>query len=239
MQKITSSARISTTFEGFADKGGRPERRTALRPVELAADLRRTPLNNSLSQIYAAERKHLPKLPKSWFAEVKSLFNLLQECLSVSVTAFPLTAPLSAAPADGMKPAEVEEKTMFNVIIEEVPSNTCIMMNMVARLRRAQARLRRAQARPGAPRRAPYRLPGAPKARPGLLRVRALTSSAPKEAEEAEDANKKLEEAWERVVVAWEGDLWAGGGGACKGVRLDEGSRAPTGGIGSPAVERG
>lgn len=116
-------------------------------------------------------------------AEAKNLVDLLQERLGVSAAAF---APAIAVPAGGVgaadvaAPAAVEEKTEFDVIIEEVPSNARISTIKVVRALTSLA----------------------------LKEAKDLIEGLPKKfkeavsKEEAEDAKKKLEEVGAKVSIA-------------------------------------
>ncbi|PKU82779.1 50S ribosomal protein L12, chloroplastic-like [Dendrobium catenatum] len=116
-------------------------------------------------------------------AEAKNLVDLLQERLGVSAAAF---APAVAAPAggagaaDAAAPAVVEEKTEFDVIIEEVPSNARIATIKVVRALTSLA----------------------------LKEAKELIEGLPKKfkeavsKDEAEDAKKKLEEVGAKVSIA-------------------------------------
>ncbi|XP_020574112.1 50S ribosomal protein L12, chloroplastic-like [Phalaenopsis equestris] len=117
-------------------------------------------------------------------AEAKSLVDLLQERLGVSAAAFAAPAvafPSSLAGAsDAAAPAAVEEKTEFDVIIEEVPSNARIATIKVVRALTSLA----------------------------LKEAKELIEGLPKKfkeavsKDEAEDAKKKLEEVGAKVSIA-------------------------------------
>ncbi|XVF16391.1 hypothetical protein REPUB_Repub10bG0027500 [Reevesia pubescens] len=113
--------------------------------------------------------------------EARTLVDYLQEKLGVSAAAFAPAAVAVAAPAgadDG--PAVVEEKTEFDVVIEEVPSNARITVIKAVRTLTNLA----------------------------LKEAKDLIEGLPKKfkegvsKDEAEDAKKQLEEAGAKVSVA-------------------------------------
>ncbi|XP_078438745.1 large ribosomal subunit protein bL12c-like [Wolffia australiana] len=90
------------------------KRSTSLRPLSaIAAPENVTKLGDEISKLT--------------LEEAKNLVDYLQDKLGVSAAAF---APVAAAPAAAVgaeaAAAEVEEKTEFDVVIEEVPSNARI-----------------------------------------------------------------------------------------------------------------
>lgn len=116
-------------------------------------------------------------------AEAKSLVDLLQERLGVSAASFASAVAVPtgiAGAADAAAPAPVEEKTEFDVIIEEVPSNARIATIKVVRVLTSLA----------------------------LKEAKELIEGLPKKfkeavsKEEAEDAKKKLEEVGAKVSIA-------------------------------------
>ncbi|RDX64998.1 50S ribosomal protein L12, chloroplastic, partial [Mucuna pruriens] len=112
--------------------------------------------------------------------EAKSLVDFLQDKLGVSAAAF---APVAVAAGPGAAvadaPAAVEEKTEFDVVIEEVPSNARIS---VIKAVRALTNLALKEAK--------ELIEGLPKKfKEGISK------------EEAEDAKKQLEEAGAKIAI--------------------------------------
>ncbi|KAL0344009.1 UNVERIFIED_CONTAM: 50S ribosomal protein L12, chloroplastic [Sesamum angustifolium] len=66
-------------------------------------------------------------------ADAQKLVEYLQDKLGVSAASFAPVAAVAAAPAAGEAPAAVEEKTEFDVVIEDVPSNARIATIKVVR----------------------------------------------------------------------------------------------------------
>ncbi|MBA0736068.1 hypothetical protein Gogos_009657 [Gossypium gossypioides] len=113
--------------------------------------------------------------------EARTLVDYLQEKLGVSAAAFaPAAVPVAAPGGDGAEAAVVEEKTEFDVVIEEVPSNARIA---VIKSVRALTNL-------------------------ALKEAKELIEGLPKKfkegvsKEEADDAKKQLEEAGAKVSIA-------------------------------------
>ncbi|XP_051141023.1 50S ribosomal protein L12, chloroplastic-like [Andrographis paniculata] len=113
-------------------------------------------------------------------ADAQKLVEYLQDKLGVSAASFAPVAAVAAAPASAEAPAVVEEKTEFDVVIEEVPSNARIATIKVVR--------------------ALTNLP--------LKEAKDLIEGTPKKfkeavsKEEAEEAKKQLEEAGAKVTIA-------------------------------------
>ncbi|KAG5118194.1 hypothetical protein JHK82_032614 [Glycine max] len=113
--------------------------------------------------------------------EAKNLVDFLQDKLGVSAAAFaPVAVAAGAVGAVADAPAAVEEKTEFDVLIEEVPSNARIA---VIKAVRALTNLALKEAK--------ELIEGLPKKfKEGISK------------DEAEDAKKQLEEAGAKVTIA-------------------------------------
>ncbi|KAL5168914.1 50S ribosomal protein L12-1, chloroplastic [Glycine soja] len=113
--------------------------------------------------------------------EAKNLVDFLQDKLGVSAAAFaPVAVAAGAGGAVADAPAVVEEKTEFDVVIEEVPSNARIA---VIKAVRALTNLALKEAK--------ELIEGLPKKfKEGISK------------DEAEDAKKQLEEAGAKVTIA-------------------------------------
>ncbi|CAJ1933867.1 unnamed protein product [Sphenostylis stenocarpa] len=111
--------------------------------------------------------------------EAKNLVDFLQDKLGVSAAAFAPVAAVAAPGAAADAPAAVEEKTEFDVVIEEVPSNARIAVIKAVRALTSLA----------------------------LKEAKELIEGLPKKfkegasKEEAEDAKKQLEEAGAKVAI--------------------------------------
>ena len=121
----------------------------------------------------------LEQLKSLTLLEAADLVKQIEEAFGVSAAA-PVGGMMMAAPAgDGGAPAEVEEKTEFDVVLEEVPADKKIAILKVVRA-----------------------LTGL-----GLKEAKDMVESAPKAVKEAvakgdaEDAKKQLEEAGAKVTV--------------------------------------
>ncbi|TKY67758.1 50S ribosomal protein L12-1 [Spatholobus suberectus] len=112
--------------------------------------------------------------------EAKSLVDFLQDKLGVSAAAF---APVAAVAAPGAAaadaPAVVEEKTEFDVVIEDVPSNVRIAVIKTVRALTSLALKEAKELIEGLPK----------KFKEGVSK------------EEAEDAKKQLEEAGAKIAI--------------------------------------
>ncbi|XP_051117174.1 50S ribosomal protein L12, chloroplastic-like [Andrographis paniculata] len=73
------------------------------------------------------------KISNLTLAEAQKLVEYLQDKLGVSAASFAPAAAVAAAPAAADAPAAVEEKTEFDVVIEDVPSNARIATIKVIR----------------------------------------------------------------------------------------------------------
>ncbi|OWM70654.1 50S ribosomal protein L12, chloroplastic-like [Punica granatum] len=115
-------------------------------------------------------------------AEARVLVDLLQDKLGVSAAAFAPAAAVVAAPAggDGGAAAAVEEKTEFDVVIEDVPSNARIAVIKAVRALTSLALKEAKELIEGLPK----------KFKEGVSK------------DEAEDAKKQLEEAGAKVSIA-------------------------------------
>ncbi|KAG6410215.1 hypothetical protein SASPL_128268 [Salvia splendens] len=112
-------------------------------------------------------------------ADAQKLVEYLQDKLGVSAASFAPAAAVAAAPAAGDAPATVEEKTEFDVVIEDVPSNMRIATIKVVR---ALTNLALKEAK--------ELIEGLPK------KFKEAVSK-----EEAEEAKKQLEEAGAKVSI--------------------------------------
>ncbi|KAG6412812.1 hypothetical protein SASPL_125503 [Salvia splendens] len=112
-------------------------------------------------------------------ADAQKLVEYLQDKLGVSAASFAPAAAVAAAPAAGDAPAAVEEKTEFDVVIEDVPSNMRIATIKVVR---ALTNLALKEAK--------ELIEGLPK------KFKEAVSK-----EEAEEAKKQLEEAGAKVSI--------------------------------------
>ncbi|KAE8731916.1 50S ribosomal protein L12 [Hibiscus syriacus] len=113
--------------------------------------------------------------------EARTLVDYLQEKLGVSAAAFAPAAVAVAAPdAGGDGAAVVEEKTEFDVVIEEVPSNARIAVIKAVRVLTSLALKEAKELIEGLPK----------KFKEGVSK------------EEADDAKKQLEEAGAKVSIA-------------------------------------
>ncbi|KAI4350683.1 hypothetical protein L6164_005113 [Bauhinia variegata] len=112
--------------------------------------------------------------------EAKILVDYLQEKLGVSAAAF-APAPVAAAPGGvgAEAPAAAEEKTEFDVVIEDVPSNARIAVIKAARALTSLALKEAKELIEGLPK----------KFKEGVSK------------DEAEDAKKQLEEAGAKVAI--------------------------------------
>ncbi|KAI3463011.1 hypothetical protein Pfo_019674 [Paulownia fortunei] len=112
-------------------------------------------------------------------SDAQKLVEYLQDKLGVSAASFAPVAAVAAAPAAGDAPAAVEEKTEFDVVIEDVPSNARIATIKVVRALTSLA----------------------------LKEAKELIEGLPKKfkeavsKEEAEEAKKQLEEAGAKVAI--------------------------------------
>ncbi|PIN04685.1 Mitochondrial/chloroplast ribosomal protein L12 [Handroanthus impetiginosus] len=73
------------------------------------------------------------EISKLTIADAQKLVEYLQDKLGVSAASFAPAAAVAAAPAGAEAPAVVEEKTEFDVLIEDVPSNARIATIKVVR----------------------------------------------------------------------------------------------------------
>ncbi|KAK4794880.1 hypothetical protein SAY86_012874 [Trapa natans] len=114
-------------------------------------------------------------------AEARILVDLLQDKLGVSAAAFAPAAAVAASPAggDGGTAAAVEEKTEFDVVIEEVPSNARISVIKAVRALTSLALKEAKELIEGLPK----------KFKEGVSK------------DEAEDAKKQLEEAGAKIAI--------------------------------------
>ncbi|KAK8484381.1 hypothetical protein V6N11_029217 [Hibiscus sabdariffa] len=113
--------------------------------------------------------------------EARTLVDYLQEKLGVSTAAFaPAAAPAAAPSAADAGAAAVEEKTEFDVVIEEVPSNARIAVIKAVRGLTSLALKEAKELIEGLPK----------KFKEGVSK------------EEADDAKKQLEEAGAKVSIA-------------------------------------
>ncbi|KAL0377416.1 UNVERIFIED_CONTAM: 50S ribosomal protein L12, chloroplastic [Sesamum radiatum] len=112
-------------------------------------------------------------------ADAQKLVEYLQDKLGVSAASFAPVAAVAAAPAAGEAPAAVEEKTEFDVVIEDVPSNARIATIKVVR---ALTNLALKEAK--------ELIEGLPK------KFKEAVSK-----EEAEEAKKQLEEAGAKIAI--------------------------------------
>ncbi|GMI86909.1 ribosomal protein L12-A, RIBOSOMAL PROTEIN L12 [Hibiscus trionum] len=113
--------------------------------------------------------------------EARTLVDYLQEKLGVSAAAFaPAAAPAAAPGAADAGAAAVEEKTEFDVVIEEVPSNARIAVIKAVRGLTSLALKEAKELIEGLPK----------KFKEGVSK------------EEADDAKKQLEEAGAKVFIA-------------------------------------
>ncbi|KAJ4729237.1 50S ribosomal protein L12, chloroplastic-like [Melia azedarach] len=114
--------------------------------------------------------------------EARTLVDLLQEKLGVSAAAFaPAVGAVAAPGAPGAEaPAAAEEKTEFDVVIEEVPSNARIAVIKAVRALTSLALKEAKELIEGLPK----------KFKEGVSK------------DEAEDAKKQLEEAGAKVSIA-------------------------------------
>ncbi|XVF14088.1 hypothetical protein REPUB_Repub09cG0027100 [Reevesia pubescens] len=112
--------------------------------------------------------------------EARTLVDYLQEKLGVSAAAFAPAAFAVAAPAADAGAAVVEEKTEFDVVIEEVPSNARIAVIKAVRVLTSLALKEAKELIEGLPK----------KFKEGISK------------EEADDAKKQLEAAGAKVSIA-------------------------------------
>ncbi|KAL2246696.1 50S ribosomal protein L12, chloroplastic-like [Sesamum indicum] len=112
-------------------------------------------------------------------ADAQKLVEYLQDKLGVSAASFAPVAAVAATPAAGDAPAVVEEKTEFDVVIEDVPSNARIATIKVVR---AMTNLALKEAK--------ELIEGLPK------KFKEAVSK-----EEADEAKKQLEEAGAKVAI--------------------------------------
>ncbi|KAK4804923.1 hypothetical protein SAY86_004740 [Trapa natans] len=114
-------------------------------------------------------------------AEARILVDLLQDKLGVSAAAFAPAAAVAVAPGggDGGAAAAVEEKTEFDVVIEEVPSNARIAVIKAVRALTSLALKEAKELIEGLPK----------KFKEGVSK------------DEAEDAKKQLEEAGAKIAI--------------------------------------
>ncbi|XP_061353300.1 large ribosomal subunit protein bL12c [Gastrolobium bilobum] len=112
--------------------------------------------------------------------EAKTLVDFLQDKLGVSAAAF-APAAVAASPAGAVAdaPAAVEEKTEFDVVIEEVPSNVRIAVIKAVRAMTSLALKEAKELIEGLPK----------KFKEGISK------------DEAEDAKKQLEEAGAKIAI--------------------------------------
>ncbi|CAM8888234.1 hypothetical protein QQ045_026548 [Rhodiola kirilowii] len=164
---LSSVSTTATAFLKFTPK--RISRATFLKPI---------------SAVATAPSEKLTKLGEDisnlTLAEASILVDYLQEKLGVSAASFAPAAALVAAPgAGGDAPAVVEEKTEFDVMIDEVPSNARIATIKAVRAITSLA----------------------------LKEAKDLIEGLPKKfkegvsKEEAEEAKKQLEEAGAKVSI--------------------------------------
>ncbi|CAM8992131.1 unnamed protein product [Rhodiola kirilowii] len=111
---LSSSSTTAVSFLKFTPNSNR--RSTFLKPISAVA----TAPSEKLTKIGE-------DIANLTLAEASILVDDLQEKLGVSAAAFAPAAAVVAAPgAGGDAPAAVEEKTEFDVVIDEVPSNARI-----------------------------------------------------------------------------------------------------------------
>lgn len=111
--------------------------------------------------------------------EARILVDFLQDKLGVSAAALAPAAAVAAAPGAAEGPAVVEEKTEFDVVIEEVPSNARIAVIKAVRALTSLALKEAKELIEGLPK----------KFREGISK------------DEADEAKKQLEEAGAKVAI--------------------------------------
>ncbi|PQQ15789.1 50S ribosomal protein L12 chloroplastic-like [Prunus yedoensis var. nudiflora] len=111
--------------------------------------------------------------------EARILVDFLQDKLGVSAAALAPAAAVAAAPGAAEGPAVVEEKTEFDVVIEEVPSNARIAVIKAVRALTSLALKEAKELIEGLPK----------KFREGISK------------DEADEAKKQLEEAGPKVAI--------------------------------------
>ncbi|XP_027331907.1 50S ribosomal protein L12, chloroplastic-like [Abrus precatorius] len=142
---------------------------------------RATPRRHIVAAVAAPEKisKLGDEISSLTLEEAKSLVDFLQDKLGVSAAAFAPAAVAASPAAADAAPAVVEEKTEFDVVIEEVPSNARIA---VIKAVRALTNL-------------------------ALKEAKELIEGLPKKfkegvsKDEADDAKKQLEEAGAKIAI--------------------------------------
>ncbi|KAL6497542.1 50S ribosomal protein [Orobanche hederae] len=96
---------------------------------------RRAPLLSPLSAVDASKKvvQLGDEISNLTLSDAHKLVEYLQDKLGVSTASFAPAAALAAAPAAAESVAAVEEKTEFDVVIEDVPSNVRIATIKVVR----------------------------------------------------------------------------------------------------------
>ncbi|KAL1537118.1 50S ribosomal protein L12 [Salvia divinorum] len=142
---------------------------------------RRAPAVRPISAVEAPEKvvEIGDQISNLTLADAQKLVEYLQDKLGVSAASFAPAAAAVAAPAEGDAPPAVEEKTEFDVVIDEVPSNSRIATIKVVRALTSLALKEAKELIEGLPK----------KFKEGVSK------------EEAEEAKKQLEEAGAKISI--------------------------------------